>query len=232
MRVQNTVKRRRVITIWRIFTKHVLIILIMAVLLGGTSAAAAIFLIPARFEAGCLLFVEPSGTSVDGDRLAENSAVLFTVDEAFRELKRQTGYTGDASRLKPRVAVRVVGGSDVISLRVTAGSADDARYIAETYASICTERFGRLISGANIKIADAVTAGENPVFPNIYLFGAAGFALGLLLSFLICFIAEALDTKVKAEDDLFHIYDIPVFAEIMSFGKSKEERDAFFDANR
>ena len=41
----------------------------------------------------------------------------------------------------------------------------------------------------------------------------AGLALGLAISFLL----EIIDTTIKPGDDLYKIYEIPVFAEIVDF---------------
>jgi len=44
-----------------------------------------------------------------------------------------------------------------------------------------------------------------------------GFLVGLILALGIAFLIEIVDTTIKPDDDLYAIYDIPVFAEIVDF---------------
>ena len=60
----------------------------------------------------------------------------------------------------------------------------------------------------------------SPSSPNVNqntLYGLAiGFAIGILLSFML----EIIDTTLKPGDDISKMYNIPVFAEIVDFEKA------------
>ena len=51
----------------------------------------------------------------------------------------------------------------------------------------------------------------------IFLFVMMGMLGGLILALGISFLIEIVDTTVKSDDDLYEMYDIPVFADIIDF---------------
>ena len=55
------------------------------------------------------------------------------------------------------------------------------------------------------------------ILPNDKKITALGFVLGLVIGCAVSIIIEMIDTKIKPEDDLYTMYGIPVFAEIVDF---------------
>ena len=70
-----------------------------------------------------------------------------------------------------------------------------------------------------VKFASVPTASTEPNLKNYALYGAAA---GLVLSLICSFIMEIIDTTVKNDDDLFKMYKIPVFGEILDFDQKGE----------
>lgn len=73
-----------------------------------------------------------------------------------------------------------------------------------------------------VKYASVPSASTYPNVKNYALYGLIG---GLALSLVISFILELVDTTVKHDDDLFKMYKIPVFGEIMDFEQNGDDTD-------
>ena len=58
---------------------------------------------------------------------------------------------------------------------------------------------------------------SSPSSPNRSRYVLIGLLVGLVLSLVISFLIEIIDTTIKPGDDLYKMYDIPVFAEIVDF---------------
>ena len=62
---------------------------------------------------------------------------------------------------------------------------------------------------------------SSSTYPNVSKFALYGLIGGLVIAFIISFILELIDTTVKYDDDLFKMYKIPVFGEILDFDTAK-----------
>ena len=54
-----------------------------------------------------------------------------------------------------------------------------------------------------------------------------GLAVGFVIAAAIAFLLELVDTTVKYDDDLFKLYEIPVFGEILDFNQVGGEKYAY-----
>lgn len=74
-----------------------------------------------------------------------------------------------------------------------------------------------------IFVAGGVTAVKyssvpsSSTYPDVRSYAIYGLLGGLAISLIISFILEMIDTTVKYDDDLFKLYKIPVFGEILDF---------------
>ena len=103
-------------------------------------------------------------------------------------------------------------------------AADTCNSVVNRIAGTKTESglFDEIFSAGGVsavKFASVPTASTEPNLKNYALYGAAA---GLVLSFICSFIMEIIDTTVKNDDDLFKMYKIPVFGEILDFDQKGE----------
>lgn len=226
--MNNTELTLDLTTLWRIFRKHLHIIIIVTVVAAGVGFVLADFVIPKKYSASALLYFENKENQQAITSISDLNAAQKLVNNAialFREGNRielalidEFGFDYSIGEVKEMIGFSTVNSTEVVKVTVTMEEEALVVPVTNALVELCQEFFTETIMSGTIKVHNYAMPSSGPVYPSTKLFMAGGFAIGLLGSYLIVFIAELLDTKVKAEDDLFTIYEIPVFAEIMSFG--------------
>jgi len=211
----------------KIFLQHIRLIIIMA--LAGTVLAYLYvsYMVTPMYSTSALILVQngstfesdySSSTSLNGEKvnmnditssqmLANTCATLFTVDPDMRSL------ISGAS-----ISISVV--EESYFLRISSSSADPhtaaniANLVANTAPSVFKKYFG---DAGKVDTVDEASVPSRPSSPDKTRYTMMGFLVGLVLSLVISFLLEIIDTTIKPGDDLYKQYEIPVFAEIVDF---------------
>ena len=139
--------------------------------------------------------------------LAHTCAVLCTEVPEMKSI-----ISGASVSIKPV--------EDSYFLRITASSPDPntaaniANRVAQAAPSVFQTYFG---DAGKVDTVDEASIPSRPSSPNKTKYVLIGFLAGLIISLVISFLLEIIDTTIKPGDDLYKIYDVPVFAEIIDF---------------
>lgn len=213
--------------ILKMFLAHIKLIIILAIV--GTLLAYAYvsYFVTPIYSASALLLVQndagfsqASSTTEDGDNekintnditqsvmLANTCTVLFTQDPDMKSI-----ISGNS--------VSITAIEDSYFLRITVSSADPltAANVANQVAAEAPVVFAKYFGEAGkVDTVDEASIPSAPSSPNVQQYVIMGFLAGLVLALAISFLLEIVDTTVKSNDDLYEIYKIPVFAEIIDF---------------
>jgi capsular polysaccharide biosynthesis protein len=213
-------------TLLRILQKYAAII--AAVTIATTFAAFVLseFVLPKRYSAVAKFYIENSRVQSEivnvqditaARNMVNTCAELFTTRDIAARLKAEAGLPYTIDEIMDMIRMGTSNNTEFLRVTITANRPEMAVYMLEKFVEICVLEFDRIIESGRISLVDSPYSTEKPVFPDTTLFLILGFLAGFALTYLIVFIKEILDIKVKAEDDLFTIYDIPVFAEVMCF---------------
>lgn len=149
-----------------------------------------------------------SGSITSSTNLANNSINILTYAEEMLDVIKP-GYSH---------SINCVNESNVLNITVTGGDpvvcaevANAMRYkapdvLSEYYTDAEAMPIGREASPPGAHSA-----------PNQTRYAVLGLLGGLVISALIAIIIEVIDTTIKSDDDLYKMYDVPVFGEIIDF---------------
>ena len=139
--------------------------------------------------------------------LANTCTTLFTVDPDMKSI------IGGAS-----VTISVVENSYFLSISSTSSdpytAANTANLVAKTAPKVFAKYFGE---AGQVDLVEEATVPSAPSSPNRMRYVVIGLLIGLILSLVISFLLEIIDSTIKPGDDLYKMYEIPVFAEIIDF---------------
>ena len=139
--------------------------------------------------------------------LANTCTVLFTKDP---DMKSVIG--GNA------VSITAIEESYFLEIRVTSSDPITAANVANQVAAEAKNVFAKYFGEAGrVDTVDEAAITSSPSSPDVKKFVLMGLLGGLILALGISFLIEIVDTTVKSGDDLYEIYEIPVFAEIIDF---------------
>ncbi len=151
--------------------------------------------------------VSSSSISASGT-LANNCAVIFSYSEEMRDII-PGGYA---------VSIATVQESNVLSITVKGSDAQVCADTANAIRNAAPEVFKKYYSGGEaVPFGYPASAPQSHSSPDETRYALLGAISGLIISVLISIIIEIVDTTIKPTDDLFKMYSVPVFAEIIDF---------------
>lgn len=140
-------------------------------------------------------------------KLANTCSILFTQDPDMKSI-----ISGNS--------VSITAVEDSYFLRINSNSSDPAtaanvaNRVAEEAPKVFQKYFG---DAGKVDTVDKASIPSAPSSPSVSKYCIYGFIIGLIISLVISFLLEIIDTSIKPSDDLYKMYKIPVFAEIIDF---------------
>ncbi|MBQ0098345.1 MAG: hypothetical protein KBS62_05390 [Oscillospiraceae bacterium] len=215
----------------KMFLAHIKLIIILTVVGGVLSYIYVSFFVTPVYTTSALVIVQNDSKFAYGDvqnpttaaggnsnvvntsnisssvALANTCTVLFTQDPDMKSI------IGGNS-----VTIKAI--EESYFLRITASSSDPgtAANVANKVAAAAPAVFAKYFGEAGkVDTVDEAAIPRAPSSPSVPRFVIIGLAIGLFLGLAIAFLLEVVDTTIKVNDDLYKMYDIPVFAEIIDF---------------
>ncbi len=211
--------------ILKMLLAHIKLIIIVSVVLALGAYIYADNFLQKTYSASTMICIMTNNTTVldsetdeDGrmssnsisasQNLAENISIMFSGASEIKAI-RPAGYSVSVTQVQESNFMRIsVSGADS---QVCADTANAVRNAAPEVV----EKYYK--GGEAIPFGDPAVAPSAHSSPNATRYAMFGFIAGLIISVLISIILEVIDTTIKASDDLYKMYDIPVFAEIVDF---------------
>lgn len=213
----------------KIFLQHIKLIIIVTLLGGLLAFLYVTYLVTPMYSTSALILVQNGNTfesdinaannsSLNGEKvntnditssqmLANTCSTLFTVDPDMKSI------ISGAS-----ISISVVEDSYFLRISSTSSDPHTAANIANLVANTAPQVFKKYFGDAGkVDTVEEANVPSSPSSPNKPRYVLIGLLAGLVLSLVISFLLEIIDTTIKPGDDLYKIYDIPVFAEIVDF---------------
>lgn len=208
--------------ILKMIVSHIKLIIIVSVCTALCAYIYADNFIPKRYSSTSMICVKygtadlttdtenkmSAGTVSPSTILAENCALIFRYADEMRSVI-PAGYSVSISPISESnvLAITVVGGEAVKCAETANAVRDKAPEVFDTYYA----------DGEVIPLGRDAGIPAKHSSPNETRYAFLGFIVGLIVSVLISIIIEIVDTTIKSGDDLFKMYEVPVFAEIVDF---------------
>lgn len=213
----------------RVFVEHWIPIIIAGILAAAIGFSLAAFVVPKRYTSEALMYVENSSGSRSetetlnindinvAQKLVNTCQILFKSTDVLKELSKKFNEEYTVEQLNGMITIESVNSTEVLKITVVTTDPQLAYDIAAAEVSLATNEYQRVIKGGSIETVSQPTMPDTHTFPSKTRFALIGGAIGLIVVYLVYLIKELLDIKVKPDDDLAQLYDIPVFAEILDF---------------
>ena len=213
----------------KIFLQHIKLIIIVTLLGALLAFLYVTYLVTPMYSTSALILVQNGNTfesdinkannsTLNGEKvntnditssqmLANPCSTLFTVDPDMKSI------ISGAS-----ISISVVEDSYFLRISSTSSDPHTAANIANLVANTAPQVFKKYFGDAGkVDTVEEANVPSSPSSPNKPRYVLIGLLVGLVLSLVISFLLEIIDTTIKPGDDLYKMYDIPVFAEIVDF---------------
>lgn len=100
-------------------------------------------------------------------------------------------------------------------------AADTCNTVVNRIAGTDDEKglFNEIFVAGGASVTKYASVPTSNTYPDVKSYALYGLLVGFAVSIVISFILEIIDTTVKYDDDLFKLYNIPVFGEILDFNQ-------------
>ena len=214
----------------KMFLQHIKLIIIVTLVGGILAFLYVTYMVTPMYSTSALILVQNGATfesdissgsgtkTLNGEKvntnditssvmLANTCSTLFTVDPDMKSII--SGAT---------ISISVVEDSYFLRISSTSSDPHTAANIANLVANTAPQVFKKYFGDAGkVDTVEEANVPSSPSSPNRSRYVLIGLLGGLVLSLVISFLLEIIDTTIKPGDDLYKIYEIPVFAEIVDF---------------
>jgi len=219
--MNETISLQELFSILRKSFWRILALTIVAALI---SFAVSSFLIKPTYQAGTQILVTPKkqenevidAQSVQSSVTLVNTYRVIIKSPAILEQvqKEVPNAPTNVSALNNMVTVESEQNSQVINVSVQSTDAALASNMANSIAEVFSSDVQKLMSVDNVTVLSKSGIPTSPVSPNIILNTAIAAVVGFLLGVGLAFLREVLDRRIRTEDQVQQILDLPVLGSI------------------
>lgn len=147
--------------------------------------------------------------------ISSNTVLNKVIDEA------DLPYT--ASQMRSMLSSAQIDDTEIFRIYIKHKDPEEAANIANNIAIVAPSEIEKFVAGSSCKIIDTATAPTSPISPNIIKNTMFGGFVGVLFIVGILTLNHLLDTRIKDEEDLDSLFDIPILGHIPSFTQYDKE---------
>ncbi len=219
--MNETISLQELFSILRKSFWRILALTIVAALI---SFAVSSFLIKPTYQAGTQILVTPKkqeNNIIDAQQVQSSVTLVNTYRVIIKSpailekvQKEVSNAPSSVSALNNMITVESEQNSQVINVSVQSKDAALASDIANSVANVFSEDIPQLMNVDNVKVLSVSGIPTSPVSPNIILNTAIAAVVGFLLGVGLAFLREVLDRRIRTEEQVQQILDLPVLGSI------------------
>lgn len=206
----------------------------MAVLAAAVFLYYTVYCITPLYKASVKIYVnniraEQKVEYITGNNLAAAQQLVKTYvtiirsDTVLEKVAEESGMDITASQIRGAMSAQQVDETEVFTVTITHADPQMAADLANAIAEVAPDAIAEFVEGSSTKIIDRAKVPTSRSYPsrsrNTILGGMVGGAIAVLyvtLRFLM-------DVRIKDEEDLVAMFDLPVLANIPSFTPENEK---------
>ncbi len=219
--MNETISLQELFSILRKSFWRILALTIVAALI---SFAVSSFLIKPTYQAGTQILVTPKKQEneiIDASQVQSSVTLVNTYRVIIKSpaileqvQKKVPNAPASVGTLNNMVTVESEQNSQVINVSVQSTDAALASNVANSIANVFSSDIKDLMNVDNVKVLSTSGIPTSPVSPNIILNTAIAAVVGLLLGVGLAFLREVLDRRIRTEEQVQQILDLPVLGSI------------------
>lgn len=220
--------------LWNIIKRNAAFIIVITLICAVGSFFITRYFIPKSYTSSIQLYVDTSTDSENKTNyniLSEQTYAQNLVNTYIKMLNTNTFYTElsehinnkyTAKQLSEMVSFSSDEKTEIFDAKVTSSSPNDSKLIADAVGEIAPEAISRLKSKATLKIVDYAQLPTTPSSPSEKNNVIIALIAGLVISVGISLLRAFLDKKMRYNEDMTMIGDIPILAAIPKFDAVNE----------
>ena len=216
------------VVMFQLFWKKIWLILLIAVFCATLAGVITQLFVAPTYESSFTAFVNNrSDANVQTEFTNADTSASESLARTYAEIVRSRPMLEGAAKkanidksykeLNSMVTTSIQSNTQLVNVKVVAGSPKEAYALASAIASIAPGYLSDIVEGSSMKIVSKPTLNLDKVGPSILKNSMIGGLLGLLLAVAIILIVEITDKRIRNPQELEDSFGIPVIGVIPLF---------------
>lgn len=212
--------------------KRAWIVILCAVLAASISLVYTLNFITPTYRASVTMYVNNNSEVTTGMTSSDLAVALQLVntyvniiqsDKVLEKVVDETGLNISAGQIRQMLSAEVVDETEMFRVSIISPNAQMSTDIVNAIASIAPAEISQIVEGSNAKVVDYAKVPASQHAPNYVTNTILGGLIGAVLVVAVIVIIMMADNRVRNENDLIRIYNVPVLGAIPDFAESAKQ---------
>lgn len=219
--------------------KRIWIVILCAVVVAGAVLTYTACFVAPTYQASIKVYVNNKTVNTTGGVASSDLSVALKLvntyvnilesDNVLEKVAAQSGYELDIKQLRDMIDAQTVKETEMFTVSITCEDPEMAAQVANAVAAVAPDAISDIIEGSSAKIIDYAKVPTSRHAPSYSKNAVLGFLLGAFLAVAVIAICSIFDKRVKGEEDLLRLCDVPVLGMIPDItfeGKRTSKRNS------
>lgn len=206
----------------KLMKKNFWLIFLVPLLFLIVSLAVSIYLITPKYEGTTQILVNQKKTeeTLMAQQVQSNLQLVNTYSEIIKsprilgEVSSIIDNEYSADEINKMLEVDNLANSQILNIKIVSEDSDVSNLLANTIAQVFSVEIKEIMNIDNVSILSAAEGQGEKVQPKLIINALIGIVLGIILVSLWIFIKQVVDKRIKNEDDVTNILEVPVLGNI------------------
>lgn len=222
--MEETIDLSKLFTILKKNMKYLIILPIVFLVL--SMVITFVFMTP-KYSSSTQVLVNQK--EIDNQMMAQQVQSNLQLVNTYSEIIKSPRILDKVSKnLKGKYSSKEISGmltvsnqseSQILNIVVENESREAARKVANEIANVFSKDVSKIMNVDNVSILSKADTKGNQISPQPLVNSVVGIFSGLIVALILIFLKEMLDKRIKTEEDVAEILDLPVLGTIQDFTK-------------
>lgn len=175
-------------------------------------------------------YVSSSNLSTS-QRLVNTYITIIRSDTVLEKVAEASDLNVTAGQIRSVMSAAQVDDTELFTVTITHSNPEVAAQLANAVAEVAPAEIEEFVEGSSTKIIDYAKVPVNPSSPNHSRNTVLGALVGCVVALLYVTLRFLLDVRIKDEEDLNMLFDLPVLAQIPAFAPEGSKRRSAYGYN-
>lgn len=206
------------------------LIVIFGLVGAGIALAISVYLIVPQYQASVTIYVNNYSVNKDqgyvtssdlstAQKLVKTYTSMLTSDSVLEKVAASTGYDYSAGELRGFISTQQVESTEIFEVYVTHPDPKIAANLANAIARTAPDAIADFVEGSSTKIIDYAKTPTGRHSPSYTKNTIIGGLIGGILILAILTLEFLMDVRIKNEQDLGALCDVPILGQIPDFSQ-------------
>lgn len=159
-------------------------------------------------------------------RLVNTYINIVTSNRVLEKVSEELDHEYTAAELAGYLSAEQLNNTEIFQVFATHPDPEEAARIANAVAKVAPEEIADVIEGSSARIIDMAKVPTQKASPNYTTMTLLGAAAGVLIAIVAMTIRQLSDTRIKDEDDLVTMFNLPILGRVPEFSQMDEMNKA------